>query len=115
MTHIITGKNLDLGSALITHIEDALSKLEKKYQLSSLSAHVVFEKSPHHKFHAHMTLPLDKTHVFKADGDDVDIYQATRLLLERLESAIRKHKERLDDHHKHHDNHKFITKDLISA
>lgn len=115
MTHVITGKNIDLGSAFISHVEDSLAKLEGKYRLPPLSAHVVFEKSPHHKFHGHITLPFDKTHVLKADSEDTDIHHAAHLLFERLETLIRKRKERVDDHHKHHDNHKFITKDRISA
>ena len=110
MAHVITGKNLDLGKALHEYVEDALSKLRVKYRLTAFDAHVVFQKTTHHKFLVHLTLPLDKAHALRLDNEDSDIYRAVRGVFMHAEKGIRRYKERLDDHHKHHDNHKFITK-----
>lgn len=110
MTHTISGKNIDLGVSLREHTEQALKQLEEKFHLSSLGAHVVFERTAHKTFIAHATITLDKKHTIVVEDDNPDSYSAVDHVMVKVDAQIKRLLERLDDHHKHHDNHKFIRK-----
>ena len=40
----VTGKNLDIGTALRAHVEDRLNQLKQKYFEGTVHAHVTVEK-----------------------------------------------------------------------
>lgn len=117
MSHILTGKNMSLGETLQAEVRTALKKLADKYRMDPVNAHITFEKTAHHAFRAHGSFMLDKTHTVKGDVEDADVHHAARSLVEQFDKQVRRYRKRVHDHHRHHDNHKFIKKDggLISA
>jgi ribosomal subunit interface protein len=97
----ITGQNVEIGSALHSHVETALEESVHKYFERAVSADVVFKKV-RHLFSA--TIIVNEgtgTHVIiKASGESEDAYAAFNLSLERIGKQLRRYKRKLKNHHK---------------
>lgn len=95
----ITGKNLDVGSALRTHIEDRLKQLQQKYFEGTVHAHVTVEKQ-RVGFHTDCALHLATGLVLQANDDAGDAHMSFDGASAHLEKQLRRYKRRLKDHHK---------------
>lgn len=94
----ITGKAIDLGSALQTHVSDNLSAGVHKYFDRSAEAQVTFDKEGA-EITAEITLHL-ASGVFLAASDKAhDAYGAFDGAMQKLEKRVRRYKRRLKDHH----------------
>lgn len=97
----ITGKHVDLGESLQNHIKDRLNKIIHKYFEHAVDSHVTLEKQG----------PLIKAYVevhqgrITIRGTEVgeDGYIASDKALHKIEHNLRRYKERLKDHHMHHE------------
>ncbi|MEL7301509.1 MAG: ribosome-associated translation inhibitor RaiA [Pseudomonadota bacterium] len=99
MRYQITGKQIDIGSALQTHVESELSATLGKYAGRPTDATVVFSKSAHeHACEAVVHLSTGLT--VQARGQAVDIYASFEAALEKMDKQLRRYKRRLKDHHK---------------
>lgn len=99
MRYQITGKQIDIGSALQTHVQDSLGAVVGKYAGRPTDATVVFSKSAHeHVCEAVVHLSTGLT--AQAKGTAVDIYAAFETASEKLDKQLRRYKRRLKDHHK---------------
>ncbi|MEM6728428.1 MAG: ribosome-associated translation inhibitor RaiA [Pseudomonadota bacterium] len=95
----ITGKQIDIGTALQTHVETELTEMLGKYPGRPTDATVIFSKSAHeHTCEAlvHLSTGLS----VQARGQAVDIYAAFEQASERMDKQLRRYKRRLKDHHK---------------
>jgi len=94
----VSGKHIDVGEALRTHVEDRLAEAVGKYFDRPVDAAVVFSKDGFaFKCDASVHLPTGLT--AKAQATSPEIYAAFDQSAERIEKQLRRHKRRLKDHH----------------
>ena len=99
MQVLITGKNIDIGTAIREHIESKLSSHVEKYYDRATSAHVTIEKQ-NASFRSECVLHLSTGLTLHAKGEAGDAYSSFDLSLEHLEKRLRRYKRRLRDHHR---------------
>jgi ribosome hibernation promoting factor len=95
----ITGKNLDIGSALRNHVEARLKQICEKYFYGTVSSHVTIEKQKS-QFATDCTLHLATGLVLQSHGAAGDALVGFDNAAEHLEKQLRRYKRRLKDHHK---------------
>ena len=74
----VHGKQIDVGAALRTHVEDKLEDLNEKYFNHATFATVTFSKEGHGKprIKTHISVQLGKNIMVAADSTDPDPYAA---------------------------------------
>lgn len=97
MRYQISGKQLDIGEALQTHVETELGTTVEKYSQRPTDATVVFSKNAH-EFTCEATVHLSTGLTAQAKGVATDIYAAFDALQEKMDKQLRRHKRRLKDH-----------------
>lgn len=99
MRYQISGKQIDIGEALQTHVKDELGVAVKKYAERPTEAVVVFSKSAH-EFVCEATVHLSTGLTAQAKAHQTEIYAAFDACCEKMEKQLRRYKRRLKDHHK---------------
>jgi ribosomal subunit interface protein len=94
----ITGKNLDIGDALRTHVEARIQNDVAKYFDGIVSCMVVVAKQ-RSEFECEITLHLRTGLNLNAHGDGGDAHSAVDVAVGHLEKRLRRYKRRLKDHH----------------
>jgi ribosomal subunit interface protein len=95
----ITGKNLDIGTALRAGVESRLKQISDKYFDGAVSAHVTVEKQKS-QFVVDCTVHLATGLVLQSHGAAGDAIIGFEQAAEHLEKQLRRYKRRLKDHHK---------------
>ncbi len=98
MQILTTGKNLDIGDSLRSHIEGRLGREVSKYFDGAVSAQVVIEKQ-RTMFTAECQLYLSTGLMLNARGEAGDAYASFDSAAEHLEKRLRRYKRRIRDHH----------------
>ena len=99
MRYQISGKQIDIGAALQTHVETELGETLAKYAGRPTEAYVVFSKSGHEHV-AESVVHLSTGLTVQASGRDPEIYAAFDACCEKMDKQLRRYKRRLKDHHK---------------
>ena len=99
MRYQISGKQIDIGSALQTHVESELSEILEKYAGRPTDAHVVFSKSGH-EYVCEAVVHLSTGLTAQAAGHAHEIYAAFDACSEKMDKQMRRYKRRLKDHYK---------------
>jgi ribosomal subunit interface protein len=99
MRYQITGKHIDIGSALQTHVQDELGSVVQKYAERPTDANIVFSKNAH-EFVCEATIHLSTGLTAQAKAHATEIYAAFDGCAEKMEKQLRRYKRRLKDHHK---------------
>lgn len=99
MRYQISGKQIDIGSALQTHVQTELGVAVGKYADRPTDAQVVFSKSGH-EFVCEATVHLSTGLTATAKARGTEIYAAFEACCEKMEKQLRRYKRRLKDHHK---------------
>ncbi|NNK15871.1 MAG: ribosome-associated translation inhibitor RaiA [Sulfitobacter sp.] len=99
MRYQISGKQIDIGDALQTHVKEELGESVKKYAERPTDAQVIFSKSGH-EFVCEATVHLSTGLTASAKAHNNDIYGAFDACNEKMEKQLRRYKRRLKDHHK---------------
>ncbi len=99
----ITGKNLDIGTALRQHIEDKVLGGVEKYDNRAVSVNITVEKQKS-TFSCECVLHLATGLTLHSKGDGGDAYSSFDLCLEHLETRLRRYKRRLSNHHRQRQN-----------
>ena len=99
MRYQVTGKQIDVGDALQTHVETELSGILNKYAGRPTDANVVFSKSGH-EFVCEATVHLSTGLTAQANAHANEIYAAFDGCSEKMDKQLRRYKRRLKDHHK---------------
>jgi len=94
----LSGKNMDLGDALQTHVSEKLVDSVKKYFDRGAEATVTFSRE-RHLVDCDVTAHLASGVFLAAHGEGGDAYGAFEESLEKLEKRIRRYKRRLKNHH----------------
>lgn len=98
MRYKITGKQIDVGDALQTHVKTEMDVVIEKYAERPTDAHVIFSKSAH-EYVCEATLHLSTGLNAQAKAHATEIYAAFEKCNERLEKQLRRYKRRLKNHH----------------
>ena len=98
MRYQISGKQIDIGEALQTHVKAELGEVVDKYAQRPTDAVVVFSKTAH-EYICESTIHLSTGLNAAAKGAASEIYAAFEACRERLDKQLRRHKRRLRDHH----------------
>jgi len=95
----ITGKQIDIGEALQTHVKTELGESIAKYAQRPTDALVVFSKSGH-EYVCETTVHLSTGLTAAAKAHNADIYGSFDACCEKMDKQLRRYKRRLKDHHK---------------
>ena len=102
----ISGKHMDIGSALSTRIEERIQGALEKYFGDGYSGHITLEKASEKsgeksatRFQADCMVHLDSGVNLQATAAAGDASSAFEAAAERLEKRLRRYKRRLKDHH----------------
>jgi len=99
MKTVVTGKHIDVGESLRTHVETSLAAVVEKYFVKAIEAHVVFSRL-RHQFCAELSVHAGRGLMMQASNEAADAYAAFDGAAERLDKRLRRHKRRLRNHHK---------------
>lgn len=94
----ITGKAIDLGSALQDHVQENLESGVRKYFDRSAEAQVTFDRDGS-EIEVEITLHLASGVFLAAQDKAHDAYGAFDGAMTKLEKRVRRYKRRLKDHH----------------
>ncbi|SIO19090.1 ribosome hibernation-promoting factor, HPF/YfiA family [Vannielia litorea] len=99
MRYQISGKQIDIGEALQTHVQSGLGAVVDKYAQRPTDANVIFSKSAH-EYVCESTIHLSTGLTASAKAHAAEIYSAFELCCDKMEKQLRRYKRRLKDHHK---------------
>lgn len=99
MKYQISGKQIDIGEALQTHVKDELGAVVKKYAERPTDAQVVFSKAAH-EYVCEAVVHLSTGLTAQASARATEIYSAFDECANKMEKQLRRYKRRLKDHHK---------------
>ena len=97
MRYQISGKQIDIGEALQTHVKTELGEAVQKYAERPTDANVIFSKSGH-EFVCETTVHLSTG--LTASANATDIYGSFDSCAAKMEKQLRRYKRRLKDHHR---------------
>lgn len=98
MRYKISGKQIDVGTALQTHVQDELGAAVAKYAERPTDANIVFSKSGH-EYVCETTVHLSTGLNASAKASANEIYAAFDGCCAKMEKQLRRYKRRLKDHH----------------
>lgn len=99
MRYQISGRQIDVGEALQTHVKAELGELVEKYQQRPTEAVVVFSRNAH-LYVCEATFHLSTGLTAQAKAQANEIYAAFESCREKLDKQLRRYKRRLKDHHR---------------
>jgi ribosomal subunit interface protein len=95
----ITGKHIDVGDALRTHIETKLQSFRERFFEGSVHGHVTLEKRRSF-FLTDCTLHLATGLVLQSHAEEATAMASADAAMAHLEKQLKKYKQRLKDHHR---------------
>jgi ribosomal subunit interface protein len=99
MRYQISGKQIDIGDALQTHVKTELDVAVQKYAERPTDALVIFSKAAH-EYICEATVHLSTGLTASAKAHATEIYAAFDACSEKMEKQLRRYKRRLKDHHR---------------
>ncbi|TMV83669.1 ribosome-associated translation inhibitor RaiA [Thioclava sp. BHET1] len=97
MRYQISGKQIDIGDALQTHVKSELDETVTKYSQRPTDAVVTFSRSAH-EYVCESTVHLSTGLSASARGHATEIYAAFEGCREKMDKQLRRYKRRLKDH-----------------
>ena len=94
----VKGKQLDVGDALRSHIDDSLSAVVGKYFSKPIEAEVLLSREAH-LFKADIQVHVGRGLIVHAVGDATEPYPAFDAACEKIAKRLRRMKRKLRDHH----------------
>lgn len=95
----ITFRHMDASDAIKTHIDDHLSHL-KKFLIKPLDVTVTLSVEKYR--HQAEVILLEQNFQAKALETTDDMYQSIDKAFAKIEAQVKKHKAKVQEHHKHH-------------
>jgi putative sigma-54 modulation protein len=93
----VTGQHLEITDSLRDYVTSKLEKLERYFdKVTNVHAVLTVEKQ---RQQAEATIHVNGGNLF-ANAEDEDMYAAIDALVDKLDRQIKKHKEKLSDHHR---------------
>lgn len=92
----ITGHHIEVTAALASYVEKRLARVVRHFD-QVIDTHIVLTVDKlEHKAEATLRVRGETIHALATDGN---MYAAIDALADKLERRVRKHKEKLTDHH----------------
>lgn len=110
----VTGKNLDIGENLRTHVEARVGENIDKYFDGGYDGHITVEKQGQ-LFQVDVTVHLDTGVVFQAEGKAADAYVASDEAAEHMGKRLRRYKRKLKDHRGADQRHEQMASYVLEA
>jgi ribosomal subunit interface protein len=98
MRYQISGKQIDVGEALQTHVKAELGEVVEKYAQRPTECVVVFSRVAH-EFVCEAVIHLSTGLTAQAKGHASEIYAAFESCREKLDKQLRRYKRRIRNHH----------------
>ena len=98
MNLTITGKQIELGEALRTHVTERLHAAVSKYYDRAVEGQVIFSREAH-LFAAELSVHVGTGISATAKAEDVEIYACANAAIEKLEKQLRRDKRKRRNHH----------------
>lgn len=95
----VSGKQIDIGDALRTHVEDRLMLTVGKFFDRPVDAIVTISKD-RHEFVSDSSVHLSTGMTVQAKARASEVYASFDGAVERMEKQLRRYKRRLKDHHR---------------
>lgn len=95
----VSGKDIDIGESLQTHVNQELGESLGKYAGRPTDATVTFSRDGH-LYCCEIFVHLSTGLVGQATGGAGEVYAAFEAAREKMAKQLRRHKRRLKDHHK---------------
>lgn len=99
MRYQISGKQIDIGEALQTHVKAELGEVVEKYAQRPTEAVIVFSRVAH-EFVCETVVHLSTGLNAQAKGHAHEIYAAFESCREKMDKQLRRYKRRLRSHHR---------------
>lgn len=99
MRYQISGKHIDIGEALQTHVQNELGSAVQKYAERPTDATIIFSKAAG-EFVCEATVHLSTGLTASAKAHSHEIYAAFDSCCDKMEKQLRRYKRRLKDHHR---------------
>jgi len=99
MRYQISGKQIDIGNALQTHVKEELGSIVAKYAERPTDATIVFSRDAH-EYVCEATVHLSTGLTTSAKAHATEIYAAFDGCGHKMEKQLRRYKRRLKDHHR---------------
>ncbi len=97
MQIILTGHHVEITDSMREYVEDKMERLERHFD-GVTNVHVVLSvEKMRHK--AEGSLRANGNDLF-ADSTEEDMYAAIDSLVDKLDRQVKKHKEKMTDHHR---------------
>ncbi len=93
----LTGHHVEITSALRSYIENKFTRLERHID-NMTKIHVILSIEKERQ-KAEASILVNKGKIY-ADAQHEDMYAAIDTLIDKLDRQIKKHKEKLADHHR---------------
>lgn len=93
----VTGHHVDMTESLQNYVETKMEKIERHFD-NVTNVHVILSvEKQRHK--AEATIHVTGANIF-ADSENDDMYAAIDALIDKLDRQVKKHKDKLTDHHR---------------
>jgi putative sigma-54 modulation protein len=93
----LTGHHMDITPALRSYIENKFERLERHFeQMTNVHVILSIEKE---RQKAEATIHVNRGNIY-ADSQHEDMYAAIDALVDKLDRQVKKHKEKLTNHHR---------------
>ncbi|MDO5631269.1 MAG: ribosome-associated translation inhibitor RaiA [Paracoccus sp. (in: a-proteobacteria)] len=99
MRYTISGKHLDVGDALTSHVKTELGETIDKYSQRPTDAAITFSRDAH-QYTCDAVVHLSTGLTVQAKGSASEVYAAFEACREKMDKQLRRYKRRLKDHHK---------------
>ena len=99
MRYQISGKQIDIGESLQSHVKSELAEVVQKYAERPTDASIVFSRSAH-EYVCEATVHLSTGLTAQAKAHATEIYAAFDACNAKMEKQLRRYKRRLKDHHR---------------
>ena len=93
----ITGHHLDITPALRSSVHEKFERLQRHFDHIT-NSHVILSVEKERQ-KAEATVHVNRGNLF-AEVEHEDMYAAIDMLIDKLDRQLKKHKEKLTDHHK---------------
>jgi ribosomal subunit interface protein len=95
----VTGRHVEIGDALESHVRERLDGAVKKYFADGIEAHVVFTREKV-QIDTDITIHVGAGISHQSHGEADQAVASFDLAAEKLEKRLRRHKRKLRDHRK---------------
>jgi len=95
----VSGKNINVGDSLRSHIQTTLTSISEKYFSNPIEATIIVSKEAFN-FRVDTSVHIGKGIVIRCHANHDDPYACVDEVINKISKRLRRHKTRLRDHHK---------------